>query len=302
MSLDSGENQNEPEKSPQHVDKQETFVNRPLHEACRKGDLNRVNHILSQDLVDINSRDEKQGRTPLMVAAQEGNCRMFDFLISRGANMQEVDNNGNNVLHWACKGGHVDMLECVLRQYGIFKNVQTSPLIQAVRTGNRDVIEFLVSTGSNVSQVDQFGNTALHWACTGRHVAMVKYLVSQGSVDVNSRNRDGRTALMGAALKGNRNVFEFLVNMGANESHVDDDGHNILHLASSYGRMEMVRHILSQNLVDINARDKDGNTAAMIAKHESRFHLDSSDGRARVYRRDEERYADVCITQRRPFG
>jgi hypothetical protein len=36
--------------------------------------------------------------------------------------------------------------------------------------------------------------------------------------------------------------------------------------------------------------------------HESRFHLDSSDGRSRVYRRIGERYADACVIQRQSFG
>jgi hypothetical protein len=35
---------------------------------------------------------------------------------------------------------------------------------------------------------------------------------------------------------------------------------------------------------------------------ESRFHLDSSDGRSRVYRRVGERYADACVIQRQSFG
>jgi hypothetical protein len=35
---------------------------------------------------------------------------------------------------------------------------------------------------------------------------------------------------------------------------------------------------------------------------ESRFHLDSSGGRSRVYRRVGERYADACVIQRQSFG
>ncbi|XP_046550258.1 ankyrin repeat domain-containing protein 7-like [Haliotis rubra] len=186
--------------------------------------------------------------------------------------MSEVDNNGTNVLHWACKGGHVDMFECVLRQYGILMNVQTSPLIQAALKGNRDIIEFLVSTGSNVSQVDDANNTVLHWACLGGYMAVVKYLVRQGSVDINSRNKDGLTPLMTTVIKGKEDVFDFLVRMGVNVSRVDVHGRNILHLASLGGPVEMVRHILGQNLVDINVRDKDGNTAAMIAKRKSRHY------------------------------
>ncbi|XP_046550239.1 ankyrin repeat domain-containing protein 50-like [Haliotis rubra] len=124
----------------------------------------------------------------------------------------------------------------------------------AAQRGYRDVLEFLVCTGSNVSQVDDDGHNVLHFACRGGQLDIVQYLVSQGSVDINSSNKHGRTPLMEAALRGHKDVFEFLVKMGANESHVDNDGDNILHLASSYGRMEMVKHILSHNLVDINAK------------------------------------------------
>ena len=35
---------------------------------------------------------------------------------------------------------------------------------------------------------------------------------------------------------------------------------------------------------------------------ESRFHLDSSDGRSHVYRHVGERYADTCVIQRQSFG
>ena len=40
----------------------------------------------------------------------------------------------------------------------------------------------------------------------------------------------------------------------------------------------------------------------VLFSDESRFHLNSSDGRARVYRRIGERYADPCIVQRQHFG
>ena len=42
--------------------------------------------------------------------------------------------------------------------------------------------------------------------------------------------------------------------------------------------------------------------ANILSTDESRFHLDSSDGRSRVYRRVGERYADPCVIQRQSFG
>ena len=42
--------------------------------------------------------------------------------------------------------------------------------------------------------------------------------------------------------------------------------------------------------------------ANILSTDESRFHLDSSDGRSRVYRRVGERYADACVIQRQSCG
>ena len=42
--------------------------------------------------------------------------------------------------------------------------------------------------------------------------------------------------------------------------------------------------------------------ARILFSDESRFHLDSSDGRSRVYRRVGERYQDNCVVERRLFG
>ena len=42
--------------------------------------------------------------------------------------------------------------------------------------------------------------------------------------------------------------------------------------------------------------------ARILFSDESRFHLDSSDGRSRVYHRVGERYQDNCVVERRLFG
>ncbi|XP_067648883.1 ankyrin repeat domain-containing protein 50-like [Haliotis asinina] len=197
------ERQNDSEKSPQNdVDKQDTFANSSLHEACKKGDMDRVRHILTHGLMGINSKDEKGRTAALMMAAQQGHCKIFKL--------------------------------------------------------------------RNVSHVYLHGSKALFHACMDGHITVVKYLLSLGSVDINSIGRYGMTPLMVAALNGHTHLFDVLVRKGANASYVDNKGYNILHLASAPGDMKMVKHILSKNLVDINAREKSGKTAAMIAKFHKR--------------------------------
>ncbi|XP_048240955.1 ankyrin-1-like [Haliotis rufescens] len=262
--------QNYREKSPKHnIGKQDTLENNPLHDACRKGDLGRVKRILSRGVVDVNSRDKKLGRTPLMMAAQKGHRRIFDLLMRKGANVTLVNAYGNNILHWACLGGHIAMVRYVLSQYSVDVNSRTkagsTPLMKAAYCGHRDVSDYLVCMGANISLVDEDGDSILHWACRGGHAKMVQHILAQGLVNITSRGIYGRTPLMIAANYGHREVFDILLNEGAQISSVDSNGDNILHLASFGGNVEMVKHILSQNLADINARDKDGDTAAMMA-------------------------------------
>ncbi|XP_046544209.1 histone-lysine N-methyltransferase EHMT1-like [Haliotis rubra] len=182
--------------------------------------------------------------------------------------MSQVDNDGKNMLQWACKGGHVGMEECLLPQYGVeIKNGYRPPLLQAAWRGHRDVCEFLVCMGANVSQVDDDAYNALHWGCQSGHLDVVKYLLSLCSLDINSRGQGGETPLMKAAFRGHRVVFEFLVRKGANVSQADDDGNNVLHYSSLGGHLEIVKHVIRENMVNLKDRNKDGVTAAMMTTY-----------------------------------
>ncbi|XP_067652991.1 ankyrin repeat domain-containing protein 23-like [Haliotis asinina] len=94
----------------------------------------------------------------------------------------------------------------------------------------------------------------------------VKRILAAGHVDINYRGDYRRTPAMMAAVYGHRDVVEFLVGKGADVLLVDRDGDNILHLACAGGDLETVKVIVSLNVVDINARDKGGRTAADWAR------------------------------------
>ncbi|XP_067650441.1 ankyrin repeat domain-containing protein 50-like isoform X1 [Haliotis asinina] len=242
--------------------------NNILHMACLGGDVEIVKHVLSQDILDINSRGQ-YGRTAVMFAAEKGHCEVFDILVSHGGDVSIVDGSSNSILHVACIGGNVDMVKYVLSQNLVDINsggqYGRTPLMSAVGRGCRDVFDLLVSSGGDVSLVDSSSNTILHLACIGGHVDMVKYVLSLDVVDINVRGQYGRTPLMSAAWRGHRKVFDFLVSKGGDASVVDDDGNNILHLACIGAQVEMVKYILSQDVVDTNSRGQFGRTPLMIA-------------------------------------
>ncbi|XP_071116478.1 fibronectin type 3 and ankyrin repeat domains 1 protein-like [Haliotis cracherodii] len=74
------------------------------------------------------------------------------------------------------------------------------------------------------------------------------------------------TPVMKAAYMGHRDVVKLLVSEGADVSLVDKYGDNTLHHACMGGDVEMVKYVLSLHVVDIDARNKSGLTAAIMAR------------------------------------
>ena len=70
---------------------------------------------------------------------------------------------------WAADFGHIDILRCLIEN-GVDINSfsadnNCTPLMKAVKNGDKDVVTFLTVHGANVAIKDKCGYTALHKAC-----------------------------------------------------------------------------------------------------------------------------------------
>ena len=54
--------------------------------------------------------EDDNGRTPLLMAAAFGKTEAVIKLLENGADVEAVDNNNKNVVHFIVKQGHVNML------------------------------------------------------------------------------------------------------------------------------------------------------------------------------------------------
>ncbi|XP_067654247.1 ankyrin repeat domain-containing protein 50-like [Haliotis asinina] len=246
-----------------------------LSSASEDGDLERVKRILAAGHVGVNSRRGWfNSRTPVMRAAGNGHSDVVEFLVGRGADLSLRTRGGDNALHLACYGGHLETVTLILSLNVMDINSKgqysRTPVMKAAENGHRDVVEFLVGRGADVSLVDRDGDNVLHLACRSGDVETVKLILSLNAMDVNSRGRYSMTPVMAAARSGHKDVVEFLVGRGADLSLVDKDGSNILHLASRGGDVETVKLILSLKVVDINARNNKGQTAVYCARYHYR--------------------------------
>jgi ankyrin repeat protein len=72
---------------------------------------------------------------------------------------------------------------------------QSPALLQAVKRGQYLAVRLLIQEGAGIDFRDAEGTTVLHWAAKTGNSELVDLLLSQNSIDVNSRNENGLTPL-----------------------------------------------------------------------------------------------------------
>ncbi|XP_048247082.1 uncharacterized protein LOC124125011 isoform X2 [Haliotis rufescens] len=177
--------------------------------------------------------------------------------------------------HAACKAGDVGRVARLLsgdqgNLNGKDGNGRTG-LMMAAYQGHRDVVEFLVSKGADLTLVEKGGDTILHAACRGGDINIVKCVLSKDDVDVNCTDKSGMTPSMSAARWGYTEVVKLLFRRGSNLQMVDDEGDTVLHYACRGGHDDIAEYVLHCNTALINVKNRSGKTAARVAKDEEHY-------------------------------
>lgn len=136
----------------------------PIHWAASEGKIIAMKFLIEK-YVDINIPDN-HGCTPFIVATQHNMINSVLFLWKNGANLEAVDNNGDNALHWAAYKGHLDMV---------------------------GLLAFLMPQCLN--STDKFGQSAVHLAALKGHHEVLEYLISDNQSKFNLKDNNGSLPL-----------------------------------------------------------------------------------------------------------
>jgi ankyrin repeat protein len=190
----------------------------PLAEAVKLGDIDLVRMLLDAK-ADPDSPNQ-DGQTALMLAAAIGSKPISELLISRGANVNAVENfRGQTALMWAAAGDQPEIVDLLLSKRADVKvrakyddwprQMTSEPRAQFRQTGGLTALLYATRSG-----------------CYRCAVSIVK-----AGADVNQPNPDGITPLINALDTRSYDIAMFLLDKGANPSAWDMTGRTPLYVA-----------------------------------------------------------------------
>lgn len=129
-----------------------------FHGYIQKGCLKIVEEFLNYE-IDIPSLNF----TPLHSAVASRQREVAELLISRGTDVNGKDEDGNTPLFYAVNNEDVNTMKLLFKNNAHFKD--DLPLLKtAVLSGSKEIMELLLQQGVNVNARDKYGRTALHFA------------------------------------------------------------------------------------------------------------------------------------------
>lgn len=197
-----------------------------------------------------------------------GNIEMVQSLIDIGANLNEINQDGNSPLTMAIAADNLSIIKLLIgKGANLDEHVNgRSHISNLILEGRNNLAKELVEMGANINSRDEIGRSSLAIACASNNHEMVKFLISKGAnprekiwnselinqaisrnnidllntfieggIDPNSRDEHGRSCLEVAVYSNNPETVKFLISKGANIEEKVNESICLIDYASSKG-------------------------------------------------------------------
>ncbi|MCS5707923.1 ankyrin repeat domain-containing protein [Candidatus Berkiella cookevillensis] len=171
----------------------------------------------------------KDGITPVMVAATNGNIKLIRELLKRNAQIDKINYAGDSALTLAIKKGEWEIASLLIKQgasVGLdFMKKHLLTIIKEAKSFPHIAISFIEQMNeSDVNQImDENQSTALLWASQEGPPAVAHALLAKNA-DIHHQNVLGNTALICSAMYNQKNIAMALLRHGAIAQSTNKDG------------------------------------------------------------------------------
>ena len=147
--------------------------------------------------------------TGLMIGAWKGKIELMRLFVSRGADINKLNANGE------------------------------SAIALAAWRGQLEAVKWLLERGARINAAARQWS-ALHYAVFAGHAEVANYLIEQGA-DINAQTTNGSSVLMMAVYEGHRDLAHKLIEKGADRTPKNDWGDGALEWAMRQNRLEIAK-------------------------------------------------------------
>ncbi|XP_059139291.1 serine/threonine-protein phosphatase 6 regulatory ankyrin repeat subunit C-like [Physella acuta] len=162
------------------------------------------------------------------------------IMIKKYSDLDIVDFSKNKALQVACSGDRVELINALL----------VGAKMEAVSCSHIEIVQLLVSSGSDVNCIDEDGSTLLIKACQSSQIKTVTFLL-HNKVNIDQADDSQSTALLYACRSNNLEIVKLLVNAGAKVEDSNNKGLTPFSEACNVSNIDMMKLLINAGS-DIN--------------------------------------------------
>ncbi|TQS33635.1 hypothetical protein Golomagni_06011 [Golovinomyces magnicellulatus] len=180
-----------------------------------QADFKELVDLITQKDSSVNEATEG-GWSPLMMAVDDGYANMVALLLEKGADINYATENSWPALTIAASKGNMDILTMLLDHGADIDQSDPAgwcPLLIAIAYEQDEAATVLLQRGAKPDVQTSSGDTAFAIASEKGVVDIMDNLWNAITIDVNRQNELGRSALHGAAMRGQTASVDFLLSL-----------------------------------------------------------------------------------------
>ena len=251
----------------------------PLINAAKNGHAECVQHLIAAPGIDVNKVENRMEKTALFEAAYEGHIECVKVLLTAPAIDITKRNKFHVTPHRTTENKEIEQLllsaiknriikaQEELEKRGISCNEYEQKLLDAAYEGNAELMQLLITVGTNINAKDINGATPLYWASYQGHTECVKLILSNEDyfIQVNQGPHYDETPLKVAKNEEIKQLLRPVVKEEAQSQlqlrqHITPEKYNTALLkASQNDNRELITLLITAG-ADISQADEYGET------------------------------------------
>ena len=248
---------------------------------------NVVQYLIKQHLTDVNSRNVR-GETALMTAVYVNDELSTSTLLENGADKSICDNNGDMAIHHAARRGMLPILELLFQSIGDVKaknSIGEQPIHLAAAGNHVNILSALlqlpgvevnawtkpphlrqpVKRAEGLAATAKLASTALHYACSAGHYEAADILLTRGA-KASGNQEDGYGPLMMACQARSAAIVSLLLLHGADpKGSTATEGVTALHIAVRMDDVPCTKMLLEHGANPLARLTKSQDTPTALA-------------------------------------